>query len=81
MRGPQHIVRNGKTPVLEAAEARTLLNSIKVVKTKTLPDGVEIDTSEISMIGLRDRALIALMVFSLARVGAALGMKVEDVYT
>jgi hypothetical protein len=81
VRGPQHIVRNGKTPVLEAAEARTLLNSIKVVKTKTLPDGVEIDTSEISMIGLRDRALIALMVFSLARVGAALGMKVEDVYT
>jgi len=81
VRGPQHIVRNGKTPVLEAAEARALLDSIKVVKTKTLPGGTEIDTAEISLIGLRDRALIALMVFSLARVGAALGMKVEDVYT
>ena len=43
--------------------------------------GTEIDTTEISVIGLRDRALIALMVFSLARVGAALSMKVEDVYT
>jgi integrase len=31
--------------------------------------------------GLRDRALIALMVYSFARVGAALGMKVEDVFT
>ncbi|MEP6606814.1 MAG: hypothetical protein ABJA60_11960, partial [Nitrosospira sp.] len=31
--------------------------------------------------GLRDRALIALMVYSFARIGAALGMNVEDVYT
>ncbi|WP_166146277.1 tyrosine-type recombinase/integrase, partial [Methylosinus sp. RM1] len=30
--------------------------------------------------GLRDRALIALMVYSFARVGAALAMKVEDAY-
>jgi site-specific recombinase XerC len=30
--------------------------------------------------GLRDRALIGLMVYSFARVGAALAMKVEDVY-
>ncbi len=31
--------------------------------------------------GLRDRTLIALMVCSFARIGAALGMKVEDVFT
>jgi integrase/recombinase XerC len=31
--------------------------------------------------GLRDRALIGLMVYSFARIGAALGMTVEDVYT
>jgi site-specific recombinase XerC len=31
--------------------------------------------------GLRDRALIGLMVYSFARVGAALGMTVEDVFT
>ena len=65
VRGPQHIVRQGKTPVLEPGEARQLLDRIDV----TTP------------VGLRDRALIALMVYSFARIGAALGMKVEDVYT
>jgi site-specific recombinase XerD len=64
VRGPSHTARQGKTPVLAAAEARQLLDSIDV----TTP------------IGLRDRALIALMVFSFARVGAALAMRVEDVY-
>ena len=31
--------------------------------------------------GLRDRALIGMMVYSIARIGAALDMTVEDVYT
>ena len=31
--------------------------------------------------GLRDRALISLLVYSFARIGAALAMKVEDVFT
>jgi integrase len=38
-----------------------------------------IDTS--TPAGLRDRAPIGLMVYSFARIGAALGMAVEDVYT
>ena len=50
--------------MLEAAEARQLLDSI--------------DAS--TPVGLRDRALIALMVFSFARVGAALAMRVDDVH-
>jgi integrase len=65
VRGPRHSALKGKTPVLDATEARALLDSIDV----STPGG------------LRDRALIALMVFSFARVGAALGMRVEDVYT
>ncbi len=64
VRGPKHVVKVGKTPVLDPDEARVLLDSIDV----TTPAG------------LRDRALIALMVYSFARVGAALAMKVEDVY-
>ena len=64
VRGPSHRVRRGKTPVLDPTEARQLL------------DAIDISTPA----GLRDRALIGLMVFSFARVGAALGMKVEDVY-
>jgi site-specific recombinase XerD len=64
VRGPTHTAKQGKTPVLDASEARQLLDSIDVS----------------TPIGLRDRALIALMVFSFARVGAALAMRVEDVY-
>ena len=51
--------------MLDPAEARELLDSIDVS----------------SHAGLRDRALIGLMVYSVARIGAALGMTVEDVYT
>jgi integrase len=51
--------------VRDPSEARALLDSI--------------DT--LTVVGLRDRALIGLMVYSLARIGAALGMTVEDVYT
>jgi site-specific recombinase XerD len=64
VRGPRHSTKKGKTPVLTADEARSLLDAI--------------DAS--SPVGLRDRALIALMVYTFARIGAALLMKVEDVY-
>lgn len=64
VRGPAHSVRQGRTPVLAPDEARALL------------DGIDVSTP----VGLRDRALIALMVYSFARVGAALGMRVEDAY-
>lgn len=62
VRGPKHVVRKGKTPVLSAALTRELLDSIPVD----------------SIAGLRDRALIGLMVYSFARVGAVLAMNVED---
>jgi site-specific recombinase XerD len=65
VRGPAHSPRIGRTAVLAPDEARALLDSI--------------DTTTPS--GLRDRALIALMVYSFARIGAALSMKVEDVFT
>jgi site-specific recombinase XerD len=64
VRGPKHSVKRGKTPVLSAAQARELLDSIDVS----------------TVVGLRDRALIALMTFSFARVSAAVGMRVEDYF-
>ncbi len=64
VRGPKHVVKKGKTPVLSAEEARQLLDSI--------------DLSTIS--GLRDRALIGVMVFSFARVSAIVGMNVEHYF-
>jgi site-specific recombinase XerD len=62
VRGPKHVVKRGKTPVLTADQARQLLDSIDVS----------------TIVGLRDRALIGLMVYSFARVSAAVGMRVED---
>jgi site-specific recombinase XerD len=64
VRGPKHVVRKGKTPVLSVDEARGLL------------DGIDVS----SLVGLRDRALVALMVYTFARIGAAIKMRVEDVY-
>jgi integrase/recombinase XerC len=65
VRGRSHMVKQGKTPVLALEEARALLDAIDIT----------------TLAGLRDRALIGLMVYSFARIGAALAMKVEDVYT
>jgi len=64
VRGPKHVVKKGKTPVLSAAEAHELFASIEPV---TIAD-------------LRDRALIGVMVYSFARVGAVVAMDVEDYF-
>lgn len=62
VRGPKHVVKTGKTPVLDGDEWRRLMDSIP---TDTARD-------------LRDRALIATLTYSFARISAALKMKVED---
>ena len=80
VRAAKHVVKKGKTPVLKADQARELLDSIPL-KIGPEPKEGEEDNRPPSLIGLRDRALIAVMVFSFARVTAALGMKVEDYYT
>lgn len=64
VRGPKYSIKRGKTPVLDAATARRLLDSI--------------DTG--TVIGLRDRALIGVMVYSFARVSAVLDMEVADYF-
>jgi integrase/recombinase XerD len=79
VRGPKHSVKRGKTPVLTAKEARDLLDSIAIYEIDE--ETKQPDPAKPILIGMRDRALIAVMVFSFARVNAALGMKVEDYYT
>ncbi|KKL76666.1 hypothetical protein LCGC14_2042610 [marine sediment metagenome] len=64
VRGPKHVVKTGKTPVLSTEQTRALLDSIDIGK----------------IAGLRDRALIGVMVFSFARVSAVVGMNVEDYF-
>ena len=64
VRGPKHVVKRGKTPVLSEDATRKLLDSI--------------DTS--TVVGLRDRALIAVMTYSFSRVSAVVAMSVEDYF-
>jgi site-specific recombinase XerD len=64
VRGPKYVTRKGKTPVLSAQETRQLLDSL----------------NSDSIIDLRDRALIATMAYSFARISAVLAMNVEDYY-
>jgi integrase/recombinase XerD len=64
VRGPKHVVKVGKTPVLTAEQARQLLDSI--------------DTTTI--VGLRDRAILGVMCYTFARVSAVVNMKVQDYY-
>lgn len=64
VRGPRYQILRGKTPVLTAAEARQLLDSI--------------DPS--TPIGLRDKAFISCMVFTFARVSAVTAMDIDDCY-
>ena len=62
VRGPKHVVKTGKTPVVDGKEWWKLFDTIP---TDTVRD-------------LRDRALIATLTYSFARIGAALRMKVGD---
>ena len=64
VQGPRYIVRIGQTPILDAEETRRLLDSIPL------------DT----IVGLRDRALIGIMVYTFGRVGAVTAMNVEDYF-
>lgn len=64
VKSPRYSQTTGKTPVLSAKDTRTLLDAIAT-------DHV---------VGLRDRALISLMVYSFARISAVLKMQVKDYY-
>jgi site-specific recombinase XerD len=64
VRGPSHVVKRGKTPILSPEEAHELFSSIP---TDTL-------------VGLRDRALIGVLIYSFARVSAAVAMRIEDYF-
>ena len=62
--GPKHVVSKGAPPVLSPVEARKLLEHI--------------DTS--SLAGLRNRALLSVMLNSFARVSVVLGMRRQDYF-
>lgn len=65
VRGPQLKITKGKTPATDPANARKLLQSI--------------DTSHI--VGLRDRAVLAIMMYTACRVGAVAKLRRKHFYT
>ena len=71
--GPTVRAEKGLTPALTRAEARRLLDSIMVEQRSADSGSIQPD-----LLGHRDRALIAFMIYSCARVGAALAVKVRD---
>src|SRR5580658_5914349 len=64
VRGPRHSVTKGVTPVLSSEEATALLTGMDVT----------------TVVGLRDRAIIAVMTYTFARVGAVVALAVEDYF-
>jgi len=62
VKGPKHVAREGKTPVLSTAQVRELFGAIDITK----------------ICGLRDRALIGVMLYTFGRVSAVVGMRVSD---
>ena len=62
VRGPRHVVKSGKTPVLSAKETRDLL------------DGIDVST----LVGLPDRAFLDVLVYSFARVSAAVYIRSDN---
>lgn len=64
VRGPKLVVTQGSTPILEAEEMAQLMEAI--------------DTS--TVVGLRDRALIATMTATFGRIEATLGMNIADYF-
>jgi integrase/recombinase XerD len=64
VRGPRYQIKKGKTPVLHVEEMRRFLERMDIS----------------TVIGLRDRALIGLMVYSFGRVSAVVKMSVKDYF-
>jgi len=65
VKGPRYSMRKGTTPVIEGSDVRKILASIETTTVK----------------GLRDKALIATMAYSFARIGAVLKLDTNCVFS
>lgn len=65
VRGPRHSVIEGRTPALSVSQARQLLARIEIR----------------SLVGLRDRAIIGVLIYTAVRVGAIAKLRRRDFFT
>jgi integrase/recombinase XerD len=79
VKGPKFSRQIGITPIMEAEQMRLLLDSIKTTRqvkvSKKLGGGM---TEVVDIMGLRDRAAIALMAYTFARVTAVVQLRRSD---
>ena len=71
VRGPKYSVQEGKTPAMAPRQIRELLRSIPITTHSGAPD----------LGGLRDRAVLATLVYTAARAGAVAKLRRQDFYT
>ncbi len=71
------VVISGYIEELQSTRSALTVNVLKADEARRLLDSIKTDT----IVGLRDRALIALMCYTFARVSAVVHMKVEDYFT
>jgi site-specific recombinase XerD len=79
VKGPKFSRKIGVTPIMEAKEVRLLLDSIPVIRKIKVPKKHGGGHKEVADIkGLRDRAAIAIMGYTFARVSAVVGLTRGD---
>ncbi len=66
----------GKTPEIALEQARTLRGSIRIAKTAKNDQGEEIEIPRV--VGLRDRAILATLVYTICRAGAVAKLRLGD---
>lgn len=79
VKGPKFSRTVGITPIMEAEQVRVLLDSIPLTRKVKIPKKHGGGVREVQDIkGLRDRAAIAIMAYTFARVSAVVGLKRGD---
>ncbi len=70
VKAPKHVVKTGKTAILTDEEVKSLFESLSEVIEDASVNG--------RIVALRDRAIIATLFYTFARVSAVIGLRMKD---
>jgi integrase/recombinase XerD len=76
VKGVKEQVIEGKTPEITLEQARTLLGSIRIVRMAKNDQGEEVEIP--LAVGLRDRAILATLAYTVCRAGAVAKLRLGD---
>lgn len=76
VKGVKEQVIEGKTPEITLEQARTLLASIRIAMTAKNDQGEEVELPLV--VGLRDRAILATLAYTVCRAGAVAKLRIGD---